>query len=167
MADTLAYLITFRTYGSLLHGDERGSVDRNHNIFGDPMLAPNRRWHRYKERLMSQPPVILSAAHQGLVRDSIVSTCRFREWNLLAVHVRTNHAHVVVATDAPVARVLHSLKAYASRTLNQSEGVTRPQWSRHGSTLYLWDTEAVGRAVAYVMEGQGLPLAVYQSRAAP
>ncbi len=30
----LAYLITFRTYGTWLHGDERGSVDKNHNKFG-------------------------------------------------------------------------------------------------------------------------------------
>ncbi len=26
-----AYLITFRTYGSWLHGDEKGSIDRKHN----------------------------------------------------------------------------------------------------------------------------------------
>ena len=32
----LAYLITFRTYGTWLHGDARGSVDREHNVFGTP-----------------------------------------------------------------------------------------------------------------------------------
>ena len=30
----LGYLITFRGYGTWLHGDRRGSVDRFHNRFG-------------------------------------------------------------------------------------------------------------------------------------
>ncbi|MEP7214250.1 MAG: hypothetical protein ABI791_14320 [Acidobacteriota bacterium] len=30
----LAYLITIRMYGTWLHGDERGSVDRSMNKFG-------------------------------------------------------------------------------------------------------------------------------------
>jgi hypothetical protein len=33
----LAYLITFPTYGTWLHGDERGSVDRDHNLPGTPV----------------------------------------------------------------------------------------------------------------------------------
>ena len=37
----LAYLITFRSYGTWLHGDERGSVDRFHNVYGTPRLPPN------------------------------------------------------------------------------------------------------------------------------
>jgi len=37
----LAYLITFRCYGTWLHGDERGSVDRFHNQYQSPSAAPN------------------------------------------------------------------------------------------------------------------------------
>ena len=40
----LAYLITFRCYGTWLHGDSRGSVDRFHNRYGAPLIAANRRW---------------------------------------------------------------------------------------------------------------------------
>ena len=29
----LAYFISFRTYGTWLHGDERGSIDRFHNRY--------------------------------------------------------------------------------------------------------------------------------------
>ena len=32
------YLITFHTYGTWLHGDSRGSIDRINNIPGIPML---------------------------------------------------------------------------------------------------------------------------------
>jgi hypothetical protein len=37
----LGYLITFRSYGSWLHGDRRGSVDRFHNRFGTPRIPHN------------------------------------------------------------------------------------------------------------------------------
>ena len=36
----LAYLKTIRTYGTWLHGDSRGSVDRReYNRYGDPKIA--------------------------------------------------------------------------------------------------------------------------------
>ena len=39
----LAYLITFRTYGTWLHGDDRGAVDRRGgNEFGATLMPPNR-----------------------------------------------------------------------------------------------------------------------------
>jgi hypothetical protein len=37
----LAYFITFHTYGTWLHGTERGSVDRAHNTLGTPLLPPD------------------------------------------------------------------------------------------------------------------------------
>ena len=38
----LAYLISFRCYGTWLHGDERGSVGRRtSNIFGQPKIKAN------------------------------------------------------------------------------------------------------------------------------
>jgi hypothetical protein len=37
----LAYLISFRTYGTWLHGDNRGSTSRKQNKYGTPRIAPN------------------------------------------------------------------------------------------------------------------------------
>jgi hypothetical protein len=39
----LAYLITFRSYGTWLHGDQRGSIDRFHNRYKSPYIEPNPR----------------------------------------------------------------------------------------------------------------------------
>ena len=36
----LAYLLTFTCYGTRLHGDTRGTVDRNNNRYGMPFLSP-------------------------------------------------------------------------------------------------------------------------------
>jgi hypothetical protein len=35
----LAYHITFGTYGTRLHGDERGTVERAHNVYGEPIVG--------------------------------------------------------------------------------------------------------------------------------
>ena len=40
----LAYLITFRCYGTWLHGEERGSIDRrNYHKYGTPDMPANKK----------------------------------------------------------------------------------------------------------------------------
>jgi len=45
----LAYLITFRWYGTWLHGDERGSIDRFHNKFETSYIEADKIWHQFRE----------------------------------------------------------------------------------------------------------------------
>jgi hypothetical protein len=52
----LAYLITFRGYGTWLHGDVRGAVDRFHNRFGTPRLPYNKHWEKYNRRNLRESP---------------------------------------------------------------------------------------------------------------
>jgi len=55
----MAYLITFRSYGTWLHGDKRGSVDRHHNRYGAPLIPPNKNWLEHNNRLLKNEPVKL------------------------------------------------------------------------------------------------------------
>jgi len=82
---------------------------------------------------------------------------------LLAVHVRSNHVHIVL--DVPVApeKAMNELKAYASRSLNRA-GLDEPdrrRWSRHGSTRYPWTREQREAAINYVITGQGQKMAAF------
>ena len=83
--------------------------------------------------------------------------CEVRGWQLIAINVRTNHAHFVV--NAPVAPepLLNMLKATATRALRRAGplGPSARAWSRHGSTVYLWNDRDVEDASAYVLFGQG------------
>src|SRR6185295_17833407 len=92
----LAYFISFRTYGTWLHGDKRGSIDRYHNAYGSPYLPPNTRWKRYKQKLLKTKPLVLNPIQHRAVEDAIRETCSIRKWSLLAINVRTNHVHTVV-----------------------------------------------------------------------
>ena len=92
----LAYLITFRCYGTWLHGDERGSVDRHRNRYGTQLIASDTRWRRHNYRTLKGEPVALNKRQRGIVASAIKETCTIRKWALHAANVRTNHCHVVV-----------------------------------------------------------------------
>ena len=169
IASPLAYFITFECYGAHLPGDEPGSVDRDDNLPGGPYAAPNYARMNVAQLRMRQPPYLLDESRRQIVLDAMHQVCSYRAWELIAAHVRTNHVHVVIAADVRPEALMHDLKAYSSRLLNQCERDTK-RWSRHGSTRYLWTAEEVRAAARYVMNGQGEPMAVYpaaREQAAP
>jgi REP element-mobilizing transposase RayT len=160
MGAPLAYLLTWRTYGTWLHGDGRGSVDWQHNAFGTPMLAPSSTRTEHVRSRMRYPPILLTADAQALVASVIADHCRIRQWELCESAVRSNHVHVVV-TNAGLKPepMMNQLKAYATRAL-RSAGLTpaeAPVWAEGGSTQYLWTATELDHACAYVREGQDVP----------
>jgi Transposase IS200 like len=159
----LAYFITFSTYGSHLHGEERGSVDKHHNQPDGPFAPRHAGRLAAMHGLMKAEPELLDHQARQVVLVAILGICTDRAWAPLAIHVRSNHVHAVVAANAPAELVLKDLKGYASRDLNRHTGEQRPRWTRGGSTRYLWDPISVDAAVRYVVENQGRPTAVYQA----
>ena len=157
----MTYLITFTCYGTHLHGDESGSVDELHNVPGMRLADPDPCRLRASIWRMTQGPYALDACKREAVLSSIREVCSFRAWDLLAAHVRSNHVHVVVGSTEQPDKVMNTFKAYASRRLNPCAQPGCRRWTRHGSTRYLWDRERVEAAIAYVIEGQGEPMALY------
>jgi REP element-mobilizing transposase RayT len=152
-----AYLITFRTYGTWLHGDERGSIDRKHNVYGTPRLAPNPNRKEVEARQLKHASIILTAEQRGIVEKAVREVCRYRGYALLAVNARTNHVHALVSAACNPEPILEALKAYATRKLRQMGliSVRTSPWVRHGSTRYLWKERHVEKAMNYVLYGQG------------
>src|SRR6185295_9124897 len=95
----VGYLITFRCYGTWLHGDDRVSVDRHHRVHGAPGLAPSTLRRQHDRYLLKQPPVKLNASQRPIVESAIRETCTIRRWKLWSVNVRTNHVHAVVSAN--------------------------------------------------------------------
>jgi REP element-mobilizing transposase RayT len=158
--ESSVYLITFVTYGSHLPGDN-AIVDRHHNAPGSPYAELSDGWLYRSERLMRDPPYLLEERRRAIVLAALQEVCQFRQWRLLAAHVRTNHVHAVVDASATPEQVMSTLKAYASRALNRFEPAVRRHWARHGSTRHLWNHAAISAAISYVTDGQGTPMAVF------
>ena len=154
----LAYLITFRCYGTWLHGDERGSVDRSHNRFGSPYICVDERRRQRETQVLKSEPVLLDAPKRESVEAAIRETCELRGWRLRAINVRTNHVHTVVSIGAtPPGRALNAFKANSTRRLRQSGQWSQPHspWVDKGSRRFLWNEPSIERAVEYVKNGQG------------
>ena len=145
---SVTYLITFTCYGTYLHGDESGSVDKLHNVPGMRLVDPDPSRLRGVIGRMTQTPYGLDACKREIVLTPIGEVCSFKSWDLLAAHVRSNHVHVVVSCTEKPDKVMNAFKAYASRKLNQcaldAPGCRR--WTRHASTRYLWGREHVEAA---------------------
>src|SRR6266566_9951375 len=93
----LGFLITFRSYGTWLHGDPRGSVNRFRNRYDSARLPPEKKWLKTNTERLKGKIVILNPAQRRCVEEAIRETCEIRKWGLYALSVRTNHVHVVVS----------------------------------------------------------------------
>ena len=84
-----------------------------------------------------------------------------RNWQLLAINVRTNHAHAVVAIGAlPPERALNAFKTNPTRQMRENDcwPEAHSPWADKWSNRYLWNEESAQRAIDYVINGQGGPL---------
>ena len=155
-----AYLITFRSYGSWLHGDTRGSVDRLHNQYGSPGLPHSPRRLELKLTRLKSAPVEFSSTQRQAVEAAIRETCKFRNWDLWAINVRSNHVHAVVSAECKPEKIIVAFKANATRILRDAGCWRRNDspWAKGGSRKYLWTEKEVINAGAYVEYDQGEPL---------
>lgn len=160
----IAYHITFTTYGSWLHGDERGSVDKGHNQYGSAFVSPNSGLHKKEQTSLKNPSVILDKNIREVVLKAVLEVCGLRSWVAHAIHVRSNHIHIVVSGDEEPERMMRDFKAYATRAIKKnssSKAVIKKYWSRHGSTKYLWTKENLVSTVEYVKNRQGETMSLW------
>ncbi len=159
-SDPLAYLITFHTYGTWLHGDDRGSVSRGANGYGERRLEKSESWVEQAKAAMKFPAVMLDDAARSVVDFAVRDACEFREWRLLELNVRTNHVHIVVRAATAKEQMMMALKSRATRLLRERcvLAADQPVWTDHGSTRLLFSPRAVTGACFYVRAGQGATL---------
>ncbi len=154
----LAVFFTVRCFGTWLHGDDRGSVDRHRNTYGTPRIPANSKWEDYNRCALKRPPVLLGAARRKSVENGIRRLCEKRGWNIHALNVRTNHIHAVLdIRGANSRRALGSLKAYSTRQMREDGNWNSEEtpWAEKGSRRNLWNERSVLEACDYVLNRQG------------
>ncbi len=154
----IAYLITFTTYGTWLHGDRRGSVNRENNQYGSSFVTPAPYLCRKERDTLKNPKFLLEKSQRNLVLKNILQVCKFCGWLAHAVHVRSNHVRIVVSGSEKPEKMMADFKAYATKAIRQSNNSTpkfKKYWTRHGSTKYLWTKESLASAIRYVKNEQG------------
>jgi len=154
----LGYLITVRTYGTWLHGDERGSVDRHgKNIYGTPRIIENDNLRTLMDSEMSAEPFIFNTEQVFVVDAEIREVCIKRDYLLRALNVRTNHFHAVVSAQKKPDLIANAFKSNATRALREKNLVPPDSivWSRGRSRRYLWKPHHLAGAIDYTLNRQG------------
>ena len=155
----LAYLITIRTYGTWLHGDQRTSVDRQDklNVFGGPKRAADPKLESKMKDNMIAASFVFNKAQRVTVQKAIEEVCEHRGYQIKAINVRTNHVHVVVRVECKPEKIADTFKSYATRKLRKRNQVSRDRmiWARGRSRRYLWKPKHVAGAIDYVLYCQG------------
>jgi REP element-mobilizing transposase RayT len=135
----LAYLITFRCYGTWLHGDERGSCRRSSRVTSGALRIPARPGLESAEiGQLKHHPVRLNKRHRAVVEQAVREVCRHRKYQMRAIHVRTNHVHSVVSASTHPEPILDAFKSYSTRGLRETGLLSKSikPWARHGSTIF-------------------------------
>ena len=157
--EPLAYFLTFSTYGTRLHGDERESVivkDRSTKLIGR-----NDALQLYERDLMKFPAVAFNESQREIVLDTITKHCGIKNWRLFAVHVLINHVHVIVKSNEDPDKVMADLKAWATRKLRETGHDFEKVWTKHGSTKYVFTGDKLKEKVHYVIYEQGEMVTYY------
>jgi REP element-mobilizing transposase RayT len=156
------YHIIWTTYGTWLPGDERGWMRK-----GEPAVQPpDAELERACRAGMREDMVLLDAAQQQVVADTIADHCRIRGWEMVALASKANHAHVVLEADRDGHEVRDQLKAWCSRRLSDRAGLTKVQTKTGGRRRWLTERGYVRRimdendlraTIAYVEAQASLP----------
>jgi len=159
----MVWLVSISCYGSHLPGDARGSYD--HVRQGERgYIPPTPKLETYARNLMlGEPFVLADSLLRRTVLEAIIEVCHFRDWPLLAVHIRTSHLHGVVDCGGPEL-ALRDWKSYSTRALRRLPGEPPNcrYWTRGGNSSALRSEAAIHAAIHYVLAQQGEPLEHYR-----
>ena len=150
----LAYHITFATYGTRLHGDERGTVDRDHNCPGEPILDTDAPRENFEASLMRFPSITFTEVQRRFVEVHLASICERGGWGYRIASAGEDHVHGLIAADAHGSVVRRLLKRWLGQALFErwpmSKG--RTWWAEGGSVKWVWEEQYLRRAYDYIAD---------------
>ncbi len=95
----IGYHITYGTYGTRLHGDERGTVDRSENQFGDPIVGADGGWERVEAARLRFPPRLLTVEQRLFVQQLVPQACVRGGWEHVATAAAPDHVHQFIRAN--------------------------------------------------------------------
>jgi REP element-mobilizing transposase RayT len=143
----LALHITFGTYGTRLHGDRRGTVDRSMNKPGDPIIGFDEQWMRTETRLLKFPAVRLTHDQRAHAESMIPAICDRGGWQLHACAAMPDHIHALLAAAVSQRDDGQAVRKWLKRWLGEE---LSSRWPLHGGARWF----AVGGSVRWVWSQQ-------------
>jgi REP element-mobilizing transposase RayT len=150
----LAYDITFGTYGTRLHGDERGTVDRRMNEPSEPIIGAEPAWEWMEYNRLRFPVREFEIAQRQLVERLLPDVCARGGWQLRVAAAGKDHVHKLLTGEAD-GEVIHKLlKRWLGQSLASHIPLEPEQtfWAECGSVKWVWTAEYLARVTKYVRD---------------
>lgn len=177
--NVLGFHITWGTYGTRLHGDPRGTVDRTHNELGTPVLGfDEHRWEREKS-FVKFPPVIFTREQMIFIEDMLPLICERGGWTHITGAAGPDHVHEILQTKNDPETIRRLLKRWLGQELTNryksepdfprssepdrppSSEPGRPRsgtwWAECGSIKWIDNERYLKNATRYVTDQRATP----------
>ena len=152
MSRPLGYFLSWGTYGTRLHGDPRGTVDRTNTTHRDPVLGPDEERWEHERGQMKFPPVILTREKRLFAEELIPTICERGLWTYHTCAVAPDHVHVILTSEHEPKTIRRILKRWLGQSMSErwppAEGAT--WWAECGSIKWLIDVSYFENATDYV-----------------
>ncbi len=150
--NVLAYHITWGTYGTRLHGDPRGTVDRANNEHGEPIVGRDAERQKREKDFMKYPPICLTREQCIYGQDTIPGICERGHWTLHTCACAPDHVHVVLTSPFDPKTIRALLKRWLGQSLREKWEIPEDQtwWAEDGSIKWISNESYFGNAVDYV-----------------
>ena len=152
MSRPLGYFLSWGTYGTRLHGDPRGTVDRANNDREDPVLGPDEERWEYERGKMKFSPVILTREQCLFAESTIPANCERGVWKYHTCAAAPDHVHVILASEHEPKTIRRILKRRLGQAMSEKwhldAGAT--WWAECGSIKWLIDSSYFSNAIGYV-----------------
>jgi hypothetical protein len=150
----LALHITWGTYGTRLHGDPRGTVDRYNNEHGAPVVGfVEHRWEQEKSNLKF-PPVVLTRPQMIHVEEQLPIVCERGYWKHIVGAAGPNHVHEILDATFDPETIRRLLKRWLGQSLTERwplpDGAT--WWAECGSIRWVDNERYYANATRYVTD---------------
>jgi len=144
MSKIVGYMVTWRTYGSWLPGDERGYVIDGQILHGDLKIL-----ERNKKRQKS-PTVKLNKKEIHLVRQTILNEAKRIGQKIVALTVCTNHVHLTArANTKSIEDIVGRYKSITTRAL-WVLGRKGRIWTKGYDKRFCFSEEELKQKIQYV-----------------
>ena len=149
-----AYHITFGTYGTRLHGDSRGTVDRSANKFGEPIIGQNEEWNSEELSLLRFPRRILTVEQRIEIERVIPTICERGGWEYIVSAALPDHVHNLISANVDGKDVRKWLKRWISESLSGIWPLEPDEvwWAECGSVKWVWERDYFDRVETYVRQ---------------
>ena len=150
----LALHITWGTYGTRLHGDPRGTVDRYNNEYGEPVLGyDEHRWEREEQKL-NFPPVVLTRPQMIYIEQQLPRICDRGHWKHIVGAAGPDHVHEILDSPFDPDTIRRLLKRWLGQALSERwalpDGAT--WWAECGSIKWIDNERYFDNATRYVRD---------------